>query len=75
MDRANVLQSRYASEGTAAWALQAAEKLWIRGEIGGKHTSGAKAHADYIAFTPGINPRPTLKPSFSAACEALTFID
>jgi hypothetical protein len=39
---------------------QAAEKLWIRGEIGGKHTSGAKAHDDYIPFTPGINPRPTL---------------
>jgi hypothetical protein len=27
-------------------------------------TSGAKAHDDYIAFTPGINPRPTLKPEF-----------
>jgi hypothetical protein len=32
--------------------------------------SGAKAHDDYSAFTPGINPRPTLKPSFSAACLA-----
>ena len=51
---------------------QAAEKLWIRGEIGGKHTSGAKAHVDYIAFRPGINHRPTLKPSFSAACKART---
>jgi hypothetical protein len=40
------------------------------GEIVGKHTSGAKAQVDYIAFTPGINPRPTLKPSFSAACKA-----
>jgi Bacterial transcriptional regulator len=47
-------------------AIQAAEKLWIRGEIGGKHTSGAKAHIDYIALTPGINPRPTPKQSFSA---------
>jgi hypothetical protein len=28
------------------------------------------AHDDYIAFTPGINPRPTLKPSVSAACKA-----
>ena len=35
-------------------AKQAAEKLWIRGEIGEKHTSGAKAHVDYITFTPGI---------------------
>ena len=42
------------------------------GRISEEHTSGAKAHADYIAFTPGINPRPTLKPSFSAACSART---
>ncbi len=33
-----------------------------------RRTPGAKAHDDYIAFAPGINPRPTLKPSFSAAC-------
>jgi hypothetical protein len=36
-------------------------------------TSGAKAHVDYIAFTPGINPRPTLKPTFSAACKTLIY--
>ena len=34
-----------------------------------KHAPGAKAQVDYIAFAPGINPRPTLKPSFSATCE------
>ena len=28
--------------------------------------------SDYIAFTPGINPRPTLKPSFFGACSART---
>jgi hypothetical protein len=49
---------------TPSGAKQAAEKHWIRGEIVGKHTSGAKAQVDYIAFTPGINPRPTLKTEF-----------
>ncbi len=39
--------------------------------LAGNHAPGAKAHDDYIAFVPGINPRPTLKPSFSAACKAL----
>jgi hypothetical protein len=28
-----------------------------------RRTPGAKAHGDYIAFAPGINPRPILKPS------------
>ncbi len=28
----------------------------------------------YIAFAPGINPRPTLKQSFSAACSAVPFV-
>ena len=28
-------------------------------------------HVDYIAFTPGINPRPTLKPSCAGAARAM----
>jgi hypothetical protein len=49
---------------TKGTASEAAEKS----DRAGKHAPGAKAHDDYIAFAPGINPRPTLKPSFSAAC-------
>ena len=48
---------------------QAAEKGLISGERPEKHTSGAKAHIDSIGFIPGINPRPTARMSFSAACE------
>ncbi len=35
-----------------------------------KHPSGAKAHADLIAFVPGMNPRPTARTSFFTACKA-----
>jgi hypothetical protein len=36
-----------------------------------KHTSGAKARIDSIGFMPGMNPRPTARRSFSAACEGV----
>jgi hypothetical protein len=55
---------------TFAGAEQAAEKGRISGEKLEKHTSGAEAHIDFIGFMPGINPRPTARTSFSAACEA-----
>jgi len=51
-------------------ALQAAEKVLILGEIWQKHTSGAEACVDLIGFIPGMNPRPTARTSFSAACLA-----
>ena len=51
-------------------ALQAAEKGQFSGEQPEKRTSGAKAHVDSIGFLPGINPRPTTRMSFSAACLA-----
>jgi len=38
------------------------------------NTSGTKAQDHYIAFAPRINPRLTLDPSFSAACEAVPLI-
>src|ERR1035438_1222856 len=38
-----------------------------------KHTSVAKATADFIGFVPGINPRPTAQMSFSAADESRRF--
>jgi hypothetical protein len=50
-------------------ASHAAEKPGIRAKWAKHNTSGAKAHVDYITFTPGINPRPTLKPSGSKAAE------
>ena len=53
-----------------AGAKQAAEKGRISGENLGKHTAGAEARFDSIAFMPGINPRPTARRSFSAACKA-----
>ena len=48
---------------------QVAEKLGISGGICREHTSGAKAHVDLIDFVPGINPRPTARVRFSAACK------
>ena len=35
-----------------------------------KHPSGAKALNNLIGFVPGMNPRPTARTSFSAACKA-----
>ena len=54
-------------------AKQAAEKLMFSREMVEKHTAGAKAHVDSTAFVPGINPRPTVRLRFSAACKAITF--
>jgi putative transposase len=64
---------------------QGLNRLRKNSGFGEKHTSGAKAHDDYMTSMPGINPRPTLKPgffrslrsraliqskSFSASCKA-----
>jgi hypothetical protein len=57
--------------GIPSGAKQAAEKLLISPGKPEKHTSGAEAHVDFIGFMPGINPRPTARMSFSAACKAL----
>ena len=62
------------SERLPSGAKQAAEKGHISGENFEKHTSGAEAHVDFIDFMPGINPRPTARISFSAACEARLFL-
>ena len=53
---------------------QAAEKVLISPGKPEKHTSGAEAHVDFMGFMPGINPRPTARMSFSAACEARQLI-
>ena len=58
------------SERLPSGAKQAAEKGHISGENFEKHTSGAEAHVDFIDFMPGINPRPTARIGFSAACKA-----
>jgi len=52
---------------------QLAEKGRDFGKIGGKHTSGPKGRVDSATFMPGMNPRPTSKPSFSAAFEVVPF--
>jgi hypothetical protein len=52
-------------------AKEAAEKLDNSDEIG-KHTSGPEGQVNFIAFMPGINPRPTFKTEFSAAFKART---
>ncbi|MGO9317575.1 MAG: class I SAM-dependent rRNA methyltransferase [Terracidiphilus sp.] len=57
-------------EGLAA---PSSEPLFIRDAFSEKHTSGAEAPVDTIAIMPGINPRPTARTSFSAACEALPY--
>ncbi|MGA2349035.1 MAG: hypothetical protein ABSF70_01265 [Terracidiphilus sp.] len=46
------------------------KKAGFLGEKTELHTSGAKAPADFIGLMPGINPRPTARPRFSAASEA-----
>jgi 16S rRNA (cytosine967-C5)-methyltransferase len=51
-------------------ALQAAEKGLILTKMPEKHTSGAKARIHSIAVMSGINPGPTARTSFSAACLA-----
>jgi len=38
-----------------------------------EHTSGAKAHVDLMSLIPGMNPRPTARMSFSAACKVVPF--
>ena len=55
-------------------AKQAAEEVLISPGKPEKHTSGAEAHVDVIGFVPGINPRPTARMSFSAACKAHGFM-
>ena len=50
---------------------RAAEKGLIRGEIGGKRTSGAEARIDSVGFMRGLKPPPPSGLSFSAACEAV----
>ena len=54
-------------------AKQAAEKEGTAGEFPERHTSGAKALADSADLMPGINPWPTAREGFSAACEAVPF--
>src|SRR5271157_5840061 len=51
-------------------ALQAAEEGGSTGKLPEKHASGAEARADSAGFMPGMNPRPTTRTSFSAACLA-----
>jgi hypothetical protein len=37
----------------------------VAGKVGmGQESKTSGAKDDYIAFTPGINPRPTLRPEF-----------
>ena len=49
------------------------KKACLVGERPEKRTSVAKATADFIVFIPGINPRPTTRMSFSAACKVVLF--
>jgi len=50
------------------------KKAMSFGEEIEKHPSGAEAHIDLIGFMPGMNPRPTARTSFSAACKAQIFL-
>ncbi len=57
---------------TEAAAEDAAEKGPVSGGMPEEHTSGAKALIDSTGIVPGMNPRPTARTKFSAACEAAT---
>jgi len=56
-----------------ALASHAAEKGLLSNEMPEKHTSGPKGPIDFVGFMPGINPRPTARRSFPAACSANRF--
>jgi stage II sporulation protein D len=65
--------SRYRRDQVIGWLRsgvpsQAAEKGLLFDKMSEEHTSGAKALVDLIGILPGINPRPTARTSFSAAC-------
>ena len=62
-------KANLAKDGSAG-AKQAAEKDLFLAEMPENRTSGAKAHDDCIALMSGINPGPTARTSFSAACKA-----
>jgi hypothetical protein len=57
-------------ERAPSGAKQAAQKLLIPGEIGGKYPSVAKASVDSVGFMRGLKPPPPSGSSFSAACKA-----
>jgi hypothetical protein len=61
---AGLLTDRAGKDGRPSGAKQAAEKGRDLGEIGEKHTSGAKGRIDSAAFMPGLKPGPTLDPEF-----------
>jgi hypothetical protein len=53
---------------------QAARKGLLLTEMPEKHTPGAKARIDSIAVMSGINPGPTARTSFLAACGTNKFV-
>jgi hypothetical protein len=57
----------------SAGVQQVAEKLLILIENREKHASGAQALPILLAFVPGINPRPTVRMSFSTVTKPLVF--
>src|ERR1022692_1740846 len=59
--------------GILGTTKEAAEKGLISSEIPEKHSSGAEARIDFACVIPGINPRPTARMSFSAACKVVPF--
>ena len=52
---------------------QDAEKGLFSEGNGENHTSGPEGRADFMPLIPGINPRPTARRSFFAACEVVPF--
>jgi hypothetical protein len=53
---------------------EAAGKLGISDEIGGRHPSGAEAHVDSIAFVARMKACHFKAMSFSAACKTSPFM-
>ncbi len=60
----------FSAGGSMETVPQGLKRLRKNSGLGEKHTSGAKARDDYMTSMPGINPRPTLKQSFSAVVYA-----
>jgi len=60
------------------WAVRQAEQAAEKGRFPSqkpeKHTSGAKARVEVIAFMYGLKPVPFTGASFSAACEVMPLL-
>jgi dipeptidyl aminopeptidase/acylaminoacyl peptidase len=71
----NMTKSLWALAPEVRFSILPSQNRLIASEISPKRTSGPKGRMIGHALVPGINPRPTLKPSFSVAYKAVPFVE